>query len=46
MLERIYVRHAKRCLPDEFDEPEMLLAIIEDDIPALELPRPQRRIGF
>ena len=46
MLERIYVRHAKRCLPDEFDEPEILLAIIEDDIPPLELPRPQRRIGF
>ena len=46
MLERIYVRHAKRCLPDEFDEPEMLLVIIEDDIPPLELPRPQRRIGF
>lgn len=46
MLERIYVRHATRCMEQGLEAPEQLLQLTEDDIPAQELPRRQKRIGF
>ena len=46
LLERIYVRHAARCMREGLEVPEQLLQLTEDDIPAPEQPRQRKRIGF
>lgn len=46
LLERIYVRHATRCMKDSVEGEEQLLQLTEDDILPLEVPRTSRRIGF
>ena len=45
-LERLYVRHAARCMKEDLKAAEQLLQITEDDVPALEAARPRKRIGF
>jgi len=46
LLERIYVRHAVRCVRQDTDDIRGLLSLTKADIVPMEVPRQKPRIGF
>lgn len=46
LLERIYVRHAVRCVRLDTDNPYKLFSLSTSDIAPIEVPRQKPRIGF
>lgn len=45
-LERIYIRHAMRCVREHPTDKEQLLTLTQADIQPIEVARPRPRIGF
>ncbi len=46
LLERIYIRHASRCVEQQSRGRSALLSLTPDDIVPIEVPRSKARIGF
>ena len=45
-LERIYIRHARRCVSESPTDNKQLLLLTPADIQPIDVPRPRPRIGF
>lgn len=45
-LERIYIRHARRCVSESPTDSKQLLLLTPADIQPIDVPRPRPRIGF
>ena len=45
-LERIYIRHARRCVSESPTDSKQLLLLTPADILPIDVPRPRPRIGF
>ena len=45
-LERIYIRHASRCVSESPTDSKQLLLLTPADIQPIDVPRPRPRIGF
>ena len=45
-LERIFIRHAQRCVKQQPADGQRLLTITPADITPIDVPRPKPRIGF
>ncbi len=46
LLERIYIKHATRCVKQRIKGKYELLSITPEDIVSIEIPRPRTKIGF
>ena len=46
LLERIYIQHASRCVKQRIKDMSEILSLKQEDIVAIEVPRPKVKIGF